>query len=81
LKNEHIELEGVITKSFKGKDFSVKVEGIPHEIMGTLKGKLIQNKISVVIGDTVKILVSTFDLKRGFIATRLGKRSSDSNKR
>lgn len=75
VKEGHIELEGVITKSLQGRHFLVDVEigGKSHSIMSYLCGRMFENKISVLSGDKVKIAVSPYDLSRGRIMERKNK--------
>lgn len=67
-EDSHIELEGEVVDVGKGT-FRVKV-GENHEVLATLAGKLKMNKIRVVLGDHVKVKVSTYDPTRGFITYR-----------
>jgi translation initiation factor IF-1 len=75
-KGDHIELQGTIVKSEVGRDFTVEVSlpnGTLHRAICALKGNIFKNKISVVPGDSVQILLSAYDLSRGLISKRLTK--------
>ena len=73
-KADMIELEGEVTKMSHGiYTVSVKLPGNEqqlHEIKCSLSGKLRQNFIRVIVGDTVTIEVSQYDLGRGIITYR-----------
>jgi translation initiation factor IF-1 len=67
--SDHIELDGEIVDVGAGGIFSVRV-GDDHTVLAKLAGKLRMNKIRVVLGDQVKVKVSTYDPSRGFITFR-----------
>lgn len=79
-KADMIELEGEVTKMSHGMyTVSVKLPGNEnkpekeqqlHEVNCSLSGKLRQNFIRVIVGDTVTIEVSQYDLSRGIITYR-----------
>lgn len=68
MKEEPLELTGVITKKLPKGSFLVDVEG--NSITCTPGGKLAKNKISLLIGDWVDIEVTPYDLTRGRIVWR-----------
>lgn len=75
--SDHVELEGVIVDSVKGI-FKVELntpatDGKKNLITCTIGGKLRMNKIQLLVGDSVKIKVSPYDLSKGFIFQRLKK--------
>ena len=45
--------------------------GLPHEILAHLSGKLRKNFIKITPGDTVKVEVTPYDLTRGRITFRI----------
>lgn len=70
-KSESLELVGVINEALAGNMFRVQVQNIPHLILCYMGGRLKQNKIKVLEGDTVKLEVSIYDPTRGRIVYRL----------
>lgn len=72
-----VPMEGTIVDVLKGGSFKVLVR-IPnkdgterdHFVLARLSGKMVQNKIRVVLGDRVKLGVSPNDLTRGRIEFR-----------
>lgn len=68
---ELIELEGVVTEVLPNSTFRVKVENMENPLMCYMGGKLKQNKIKVILGDSVRLEVSSYDLSKGRITFRL----------
>lgn len=68
-KRERIEFEGVVVDSNKGK-FKVQLdEGIL--VLCSLSGKIRQNSVKILVGDSVKIEVSEYDTSQGRIVYRI----------
>ena len=70
-KDDIIELKGRVKEVLPGNMFRVEVDNIPELLLCYLGGKLKQNKIRVILGDTVKIEISPYDLTKGRISYRL----------
>lgn len=68
-KQEAIELEGVVSEVLPNATFRVSIPG-GHDVLATLGGKLRQHRIRILAGDTVRLEVSPYDLKRGRITFR-----------
>ena len=69
MKEEKIIVEGKVTQNLPGADFRVELtSGVM--ITGYVAGKM-RSKIIVLLGDTVRIEVSPYDLTRGRIIYRL----------
>lgn len=68
---ELIEFEGVVTEVLPNSTFRVKVENMEKPLMCYMGGKLKQNKIKVILGDSVRLEVSSYDLTKGRITFRL----------
>lgn len=69
-KEDFIELKGTVTNKLAGGKFKVKLIDNDMEIICTLSGKMMMNKIMVLIGDTVTVELSPYDLSRGRITYR-----------
>lgn len=74
MSSDHIEMEGTIVDSAKGI-FRVEldqeqVDGEKTVIICTIAGKLRKNKINLLVGDSVKVKISPYDLSRGIIFYR-----------
>lgn len=70
-KDDVIELKGLVKEVLPGNMFRVAVDNLPELLLCYLGGKLKQNKIRVILGDSVKIEVSPYDLSKGRISYRL----------
>lgn len=68
-REDHIEMEGEVTQCGKGGIFRVLCEG-GNSVFARLSGKMRQNRIRVVLGDTVKVAVGPYDADRGIITFR-----------
>jgi len=67
---DHLTMNGTVTDGSKGI-FRVQVDDTEHIIKATISGKMRKFKIMIVAGDRVKVKVSPYDLKTGFIVQRL----------
>jgi len=70
-KDDLLELTGLIDEVLPGNMFRVKVENMPNLLLCYAGGKLKQHKIRIILGDSVKIEVSAYDLSKGRITYRL----------
>ena len=66
---DHVEMAGEVIDCGAGGHFRVECEG-GHIVIAKLSGKMRKNRIRVVLGDQVKVLVSPYDPTRGIIAFR-----------
>jgi len=69
IERERLELEGVVVDSNKGR-FKVDV-GDNNIVLCTLSGKIRQNSVRILVGDSVKIEVSEYDMTMGRIVYRI----------
>lgn len=67
---EVIELSGVVVESLPNAQFKVKLE-TGQVILAHISGKIRKNYIRVLLGDTVKVELSPYDMGRGRIIYRL----------
>jgi translation initiation factor IF-1 len=70
-KDDLITLTGKIDEVLPNNTFRVKIDNMEHMILCYMSGRLKQNKIKVIMGDNVKVEVSTYDLTKGRIVYRL----------
>jgi len=68
-KEEGIKIDGVVVECLKNAMFRVK---LPNEklVIGVISGKMRQNAIKILMGDTVEVEFSPYDLTRGRITRR-----------
>ena len=62
--------DGTVKEALPGLRFRVAIEGLPHEVLAHLAGKMKIHRIRVVPGDRVSVELAP-DRKRGRIIRRL----------
>ena len=65
-----IEVSGVVKESLPNAQFKVQLE-TGQEILAHISGKIRKHYIRVLLGDTVKVELSPYDLTRGRITYRV----------
>lgn len=68
-KTDVIEIEGTVTEKLPNTMFRVQLEN-GHEVLAHISGKLRQNFIKILPGDTVTLELSPYDLSKGRIIWR-----------
>ncbi len=63
-------MEGVVAEVLPNAMFRIKVENFEKPILANLSGRMRQNSIKVLMGDTVEMEFSPYDLTRGRITRR-----------
>ncbi len=64
-----IELDGKVTEVLPGGKYKVELEN-GHTVVAHVSGKIRLNYIRILVGDTVTIELSPYDLKHGRIIFR-----------
>ena len=72
MKQENIEMTGVITEALGNSLFRVELDSTGHEVLAQISGRMRKFYIKVLVGDKVKLELSPYDLTRGRIVSRLG---------
>jgi translation initiation factor IF-1 len=70
-KDDLLEMTGVVTEVLPANMYRVKVDDTEHVLLAYLGGRLKQNKIKIILGDKVRLEVSTYDLSKGRVTYRL----------
>lgn len=70
-KQDMIEMEGKIVEVLPNQTFKILVDEHEHELIAYTGGKMRQNKIRLVVGDSVRVEVSPYDLSKGRLVHRL----------
>jgi translation initiation factor IF-1 len=70
-KDDILELTGTVDEVLPGNMYRVKVENMPNLLLCYMGGKLKQNKIRIILGDSVRVEVSPYDLTKGRVTYRL----------
>ena len=68
-KEEAIEVEGLVKEALPNVMFRVELKN-KHVILAHMSGRMRQNHIKIVPGDTVRIEMSPYDLSKGRIIYR-----------
>lgn len=68
-KEEAIEVEGIVKEALPNVMFRVELKN-GHIILAHMSGRMRQNHIKIVPGDTVRIEMSPYDLTKGRITYR-----------
>lgn len=70
-QDDTIELKGVVKEVLPGNMFRVKVAELPNLLLCYTGGKLKMHKIRIILGDSVRLEVSPYDLSKGRVTYRL----------
>ena len=68
MSSDHVKVNGKVTSSFKDS-FQVTLDN-GQKILAKLSGKLRKNRIQILLGDTVEVSLSPYDLTHGMITFR-----------
>ena len=69
-KEEGIKMDGVVQEVLPNAMFRVKLKDTESLITGIISGKMRQHNIKILLGDTVEVEFSPYDLTRGRITRR-----------
>ncbi len=73
-REEKIEVEGTVIEALPGTMFRVELDN-EHVVLAYPSGKMRKYYIRILLGDRVKLDISTYDLERGRITYRYKKRT------
>ncbi|MCW5943142.1 MAG: translation initiation factor IF-1 [Fimbriimonadaceae bacterium] len=65
-----IEVEGTVLENLPNARFRVSLDGMEHEMLAHVSGKMRMHYIRILPGDRVKVELSPYDLTRGRIVYR-----------
>jgi translation initiation factor IF-1 len=68
-RDDHVQLDGVVTQVFAGGQFEVKTDA-GAVVRAQLSGRMRKNRIRVILGDRVTVALSPYDLSHGMIVYR-----------
>ena len=68
-KEEAIEVEGKVIERLRNSRFRVELAG-GHQVLAYVSGKMRRFSIRILEGDTVKLMLSPYDLTQGRITYR-----------
>jgi len=70
LKEETIQLAGVVIDKQPNAFFKVQVNNSEHIVLATISGRMRRNRIRILMGDRVDVELSPYDLTKGRITYR-----------
>ena len=69
-KEEGIKMDGIVQEVLPNAMFRIKMNDTEALITGVISGRMRQNNIKILMGDTVEVEFSPYDLSRGRITRR-----------
>ena len=69
-KEDHIEMNGVVTETLPNTTFRVKLDN-GHVVTAHISGRMRKNYIRILTGDKVKVEMTPYDLTKGRITYRM----------
>ena len=69
-KEDVIKMEGVVVEVLRNTTYRIKMSNFELPVLATLNGRMRQNNIKVLAGDSVEMEFSPYDLTRGRIVRR-----------
>jgi len=69
MTKETITLTGKIIECLPNATFKVELEN-KHQVFGTISGRIRKFNITILLGDTVDVEISPYDLSKGRITFR-----------
>lgn len=69
-KEDYVETEGEVLLALPNANFKVRLDN-GHEILAFISGKIRQHGINIIVGDRVKVALSTYDMTKGRITFRI----------
>lgn len=70
MKEDIIEVAGRVIDKQPNAFFKVKVNNSEHIVLATISGRMRRNRIRILIGDSVDVEMSPYDLTKGRITYR-----------
>lgn len=70
VKDDVIEVKGRVVESLPNAMFRVEIEPSKNIVLTTISGKIRKNFVRIVVGDSVTVELSAYDLTRGRITFR-----------
>ncbi|MBL8124937.1 MAG: translation initiation factor IF-1 [Pyrinomonadaceae bacterium] len=70
MKEELIEMVGVVVDKQPNAFFKVQLKDTEHMVLATISGRMRRNRIRILMGDRVDVELSPYDLTKGRITYR-----------
>jgi len=68
-REDNIETEGIVVETLRNAMFKVKLSN-GHIVTATISGKIRMNYIKILVGDSVKLEMSPYDITKARITYR-----------
>lgn len=69
-KEDILKYKGTILEILPGQMYRIELEENKHKLIGYASGKIKKNKIKILVGDSVEVEISPYDLTKGRITYR-----------
>lgn len=69
-KEEGLKMDGIVVDVLPNAMFKVRIKDTETLITGIISGRMRQNNIKILLGDSVEVEFSPYDLSRGRITRR-----------
>jgi translation initiation factor IF-1 len=69
-KEEGFKIDGQVVEVLPNAMFRVKIENFENPVTGVISGNMRHHNINILLGDTVELEFSPYDLTRGRITRR-----------
>jgi translation initiation factor IF-1 len=69
-KEEGIKMDGVVAEVLPNAMFRVKMKDTDAVVTGVISGRMRKHNIKILLGDTVEVEFSPYDMARGRITRR-----------
>ena len=70
MSKETFTLKGTVIECLPNATFKVRLDGTDNVILGIISGKIRRYNINILLGDTVDIEMTPYDLEKGRITFR-----------
>ena len=70
VKEDKIEVDGIVKEALPNAMFRVEISATKSIMLCVISGKIRKNFVKILVGDSVKVELSPYDLTRGRITFR-----------
>lgn len=70
-KEEGFKMTGTVEEVLPSATFKIKIDDIDKVVIGYISGKMRKHDIKVLLGDSVEVEFSPYDLNKGRVTRRL----------
>jgi translation initiation factor IF-1 len=70
MKEDLVQVAGLVIDKQRDANFKVQVHNTDHIVLAQISGRMRRNRIRILIGDSVDVELSPYDLTKGRITYR-----------